>query len=278
MERNRAEYGAQGRGAQGGAAGVLGEIGLFLLDLDGTFYLDGTPLPGALAFLDALRAKGVPFAFLTNNSSRGRREYLDRLGGMGAAVGERELLTSADATIDYLNEEGFAREILLIGTPSLTEQFAAAGFETAAPDPKAVVLGFDTTLTYDKLVALCDAVRAGLPYIATHPDFNCPVKGGFIPDIGGVIALVEACCGRRPDAVIGKPNGFIARAAANRFGVPLERICMVGDRLYTDIALGRCGVKTALVLSGETTAEDYAKSEIRADFVFSGIWEMAAAL
>ena len=93
-----------------------------------------------------------------------------------------------------------------------------------------------------------------------------------------MIALVEACCGRRPDAVIGKPNGLIAKAAANRFGVPLERICMVGDRLYTDIALGRCGVKTALVLSGETSAEEYAESEIRADFVFSGIWEMADAL
>ena len=270
--------GARQAQAVGGAGGALGGIGLFLLDLDGTFYLDGTPLPGALDFLAALRKRGIPFAFLTNNSSRGRQEYLDRMNGMGAQITGREILTSADATIDYLNEEGFSREILLIGTPSLAAQFEAAGFETAAPDPKAVVLGFDTTLTYDKLVALCDAVRAGLPYIATHPDFNCPVKGGFIPDIGGVIALVEACCGRRPDAVIGKPNGLIAKAAANRFGVPLERICMVGDRLYTDIALGRCGVKTALVLSGETSAEEYAKSEIRADFVFSGIWEMAGAL
>lgn len=147
-----------------------------------------------------------------------------------------------------------------------------------ADAPQAVVLGFDTTLTYEKLVLLCDAVRAGLPYIATHPDYNCPVKGGFIPDIGGVIALVEACTGRGPDAVIGKPNAAIARAAAARFGVPLERICMVGDRLYTDIALGACGVRTALVLSGETSAADYEKSAVRADFVFAGLGEMIPEL
>ena len=258
--------------------GVLSGIRLFLLDLDGTFYLDGTPLLGALDFLAALRQKGVAFAFLTNNSSRGREEYLDRLAGMGVQMTGRELLTSADATIDYLTREGFSHELLLVGTPSLEAQFAAAGYTVHSDRPQAVVLGFDTTLTYQKLVELCDAVRAGLPYIATHPDFNCPVKGGFIPDIGGVIALVEACTGRRPDAVIGKPNAFIAQAASDRFAVPLEQICMVGDRLYTDIALGRCGVKTALVLSGETSADDYAKSEIRADFVFDGIWQMAAAL
>lgn len=258
--------------------GTLSEIRLFLLDLDGTFYLDGTPLPGALDFLAALRAKGIPFAFLTNNSSRGREEYLERLNAMGAQITGRELLTSADATLDYLAREQFDRELLLIGTPSLEAQFAAAGYQLHSDRPKAVVLGFDTTLTYQKLVDLCNAVRAGLPYIATHPDFNCPVKDGFIPDIGGVIALVEACTGRRPDAVIGKPNAFIAEAAANRFNVPLDRICMVGDRLYTDIALGGCGVKTALVLSGETGAADYEKSEIRADFVFDGIWQMADAL
>ena len=80
-------------------------------------------------------------------------------------------------------------------------------------------------------------VSRGKPYIATHPDFNCPVKGGFIPDIGGVIALVEACTGRRPDVIIGKPNGEIAAAAAARFGLPLGDVCMVGDRLYTDIRM-----------------------------------------
>ena len=257
---------------------LLADIRLFLLDLDGTFYLDATPLPGALDFLAAVRARGVEFAFLTNNSSRGKQDYLLKLNRMGAAVSAREVLTSADATLDYLDKNHFSKDLLLIGTPSLEAQFAAGGYAVRAPQPQAVVLGFDTTLTYEKLTLLCNAVRAGLPYIATHPDFNCPVAGGFIPDIGGVIALVEACTGRRPDAVIGKPNGMIAQAASDRFGVPLAQICMVGDRLYTDIALGRCGVKTALVFSGETSRVDYAASEIRADFVFDGIGDMIAEL
>lgn len=258
--------------------GKLSSVRLFLLDMDGTFYLDSTPLPGALSFLDALREKNVPFAFLTNNSSKGRADYLEKLARMGVLIDEKELLTSADATISYLAENGFDRRIALIGTQSLCDQFVQAGFVLNAPTPQAVVLGFDTTLTYQKLCTLCDLVRAGLPYIATHPDFNCPVEGGFIPDIGGVIALVKACTGREPDAVIGKPNGYIAKAAADRFAVPLSAICMVGDRLYTDIALGACGVQTALVFTGETSPADYAAGTLRATYTFAGIADMAAEL
>lgn len=258
--------------------GSLSGVRLFLLDMDGTFYLDDTPLPGALAFLEALRTKSIPFAFLTNNSSKGRDAYFEKLARMGVTVNEKELLTSADATILYLKENSFDKEIAVIGTESLCAQFEKAGFLLTESTPKAVVLGFDTTLTYQKLCLLCDLVRAGLPYIATHPDFNCPVKDGFIPDIGGVIALVNACTGRMPDAVIGKPNGYIAKAAASRFGVPLSDICMVGDRLYTDIALGECGVKTALVYSGETSFADYQKSELCATYTFDGIGDMICEL
>ena len=242
---------------------MLHDVRLFLLDMDGTFYLGERLLPGALEFLQLCRERGIPFAFLTNNSSRGRRDYLDKLRRLGAAVTQRELFTSADATLLYLREKDMPRRLLVIGTPSLTAQFAAEGYETDAAQPQAVVIGFDTTLTYEKLVRLCDAVRAGLPYIATHPDLNCPVPGGMIPDIGALIAFVKAATGREPDAVIGKPNAYIAHAAAQRFGVPLENVCMVGDRLYTDIALGACGCQTALVLCGETSREDLARSGLR---------------
>ncbi|MEG1931705.1 MAG: HAD-IIA family hydrolase [Pygmaiobacter sp.] len=257
---------------------TLSRIKLFLIDMDGTFYLDSSPLPGALEFLAALREKKVPFAFLTNNSSKGRADYFAKFAAMGVQLSEEELLTSADATIDYLKMQPFGKDILLVGTESLAAQFEAAGYCTNAADPRAVVLGFDTTLTYQKLVALCNAVRQGLPYIATHPDFNCPVEGGFLPDIGGVIALVEACTSRRPDAVIGKPNRFIAEAVAQRFQVALPDICMIGDRLYTDIALGRCGVATALVYTGEATPADYAASDEVASFVFGGIGDMISEL
>lgn len=251
---------------------------LFLLDMDGTFYLGETLLPGALEFLALCRESGRQFAFLTNNSSRSKADYVARLRGFGADVSERDIFTSGDATLQYLAERDFAKELLLIGTPSLERQFTEAGYAVRAKKPQAVVLGFDTTITYEKLTLLCDAVRAGLPYIATHPDYNCPIAGGFIPDIGAVIAFVKASTGREPDAIIGKPNAYIARAAAQKYGVALQDVCMVGDRLYTDIALGACGCGTALVLCGETTPADLAASDIVPDVVCENLAALGALL
>ncbi|MFV0414266.1 MAG: HAD-IIA family hydrolase, partial [Oscillospiraceae bacterium] len=173
------------------------------------------------------RGKGIPFTFLTNNSSKSAEAYLQKLRALGVKVSPKEMFTSGDATLLYLAQNGYGKNILLVGTESLERQFLEAGYVLNTENPAAVVLGFDTTLTYQKLTALCNAVRAGLPYVATHPDFNCPVEGGYIPDIGAVIAFVEASTGRRPDVVVGKPNGTIAMAAASRFGVPLESLCMV---------------------------------------------------
>lgn len=251
---------------------------LFLLDMDGTFYLGDTLLPGAKEFLDICRRRGVRFCFLTNNSSKSAETYLARLARLGVKIQPEEMFTSGDATILYMRQHALPQNLLLVGTPSLEQSFADAGFTPAAEKPEAVVLGFDTGLTYEKLTELCDAVRAGLPYIATHPDYNCPVQGGFIPDIGATIAFVKASTGREPDVVIGKPNGAIAQAAAARFGLAVEELCMVGDRLYTDIALGRCGVATALVLCGETTPEDLAASDITPDHTFRDLAEMGEAL
>jgi HAD superfamily hydrolase (TIGR01450 family) len=138
------------------------------------------------------------------------------------------------------------------------------------------VLGFDTTLTYQKLWRLCDFVRAGLPYIATHPDFNCPTETGFMPDIGAMIAFVKASTGREPDLVIGKPNRMIVEAAAQKMNVPLDALGMIGDRLYTDIALGQTsGITTVLVLSGETRLEDVAASPFQPDYVFDNLGAVA---
>lgn len=257
----------------------LEDIRLFLLDMDGTFYLDDTLLPGALAFLALCRERGTAFSFLTNNSSKGKADYLAKLHRIGVAgITEKEIFTSADATLLYMAQQGMERETLLIGTQSLEQQFREAGYVTDSKSPKAVVLGFDTTLTYQKLTDLCNAVRAGLPYIATHPDFNCPVSGGYIPDIGATIAYVEAATGRRPDVVIGKPNRFIAEAAAQKFQCRLDQVCMVGDRLYTDIALGQCGCGTVLVLCGESRREEIPKAIHQPDLVCENLAELCEEL
>lgn len=255
----------------------LAGIKQFLLDMDGTFYLGDTLLPGALDFWELCYDRGVGCAFLTNNSSRGAEAYLARLRKMGVPhLDAARIFTSADATLLYLAEHRLGPSLLLVGTPSLEAQFAAAGYVLDGAEPRAAVLGFDTTLTYGKLTALCQAVAAGLPYIATHPDLVCPVAGGVIPDIGATIAYVEAATGRRPDAVIGKPNGYIARAAARRYGCAVEELCMVGDRLYTDIALGSCGCGTVLVLSGESRREDLPGAAHQPDLVCENLAELCA--
>ncbi len=251
---------------------------LFLIDMDGTFYLDDTLLPGAMEFLSTCKNKNIKFTFLTNNSSKSKADYIEKLRSLNVNISEREMYSSADATLLYLKENSFEKDILLIGTKSLEEQFISEGYNIHAKEPKAVVLGFDTTLTYEKLCKLCDAVRSGLPYIATHPDFNCPVKDGYIPDIGAVIAFVKASTQREPNEIIGKPNAYIAKAAASFHGVALEDVCMVGDRLYTDIALGACGCMTALVLCGESTKEDLLESALTPTVVCDNLAKLSELL
>ena len=137
-----------------------------------------------------------------------------------------------------------------------------------------MVLGFDTTLTYEKLVKLCDFVLEGLPYIATHPDINCPVEGGFIPDIGAMMALVESSTGRAADVIVGKPYPPIVKAIVEKTGFAADEIIMVGDRLYTDIALGAAGLGTVLVLSGEAKLEDLLSAPHQPDLVVENLEEL----
>jgi len=252
----------------------------FLLDMDGTIFLSDHLLPGAREFLAYTAAAGIPVLLLSNNSSRNRASYARKLAGLGLEVPPDRILTSGDATAAYLRgraEPG--APVAVFGTPDLEQIFREAGFTLTLDAPDYVVLGFDTTLTYERLVRLCDLVRAGLPYIATHPDVNCPVAGGFVPDIGAIMALVEASTRRGPDVVIGKPHRGIAEMAAVRLGLPVEALCMVGARLYTDIAMGQAaGVFTALVLSGETQPADLPGSPYQPDLVVDDLAGLLALL
>ncbi len=244
----------------------------FVLDMDGTVYLSDHLLPGALEFVTYLQDSQIPFLFLTNNSSKHRGLYAHKLNKLGLNVDLEMVFTSGEATALFLQEQlPEIHRIDLYGTPALEEEFLAHGFEFTSENPQAVVLGFDTTITYDKLWRLCDQVRSGLPYFATHPDINCPLEDGVMPDIGAIIAFVAASTGRQPDFVIGKPNPPIVNALTHRLGLSADQICMVGDRLYTDIALGQAGLHTVLVLSGETKTKDIPSSPFQPDLVVENL-------
>lgn len=253
---------------------LLKDIRCFLLDMDGTIFLGGKLLPGAGEFLKMLEARGIQFYFMTNNSSRSKIEYARKLQGFGLPYGEDRIFTSGEATAIYIKKQQPGAKLYVVGTPPLEAEMASHGFELVQDDPDYVVLGFDTTLTYEKLWKMCDFVRAGKPFIATHPDFNCPLEHGFKPDIGAMIAFVEASTGRRPDVVVGKPNTPIVEAVVEKTGFPVEQLGMIGDRLYTDIALGQAGLTTILVLSGETKREHLAESMFHPDYVMENLAEL----
>jgi HAD superfamily hydrolase (TIGR01457 family) len=248
----------------------------FLLDMDGTFNLGDQLIDGSLHFMETLTKRGIDYLFLTNNSSRDRRQYAEKITKLGLPISEEKVFTSGEAAALYLQREYRSAPLYVVGTSALEGEFRRHGFVLEQENPQCIVLGFDTTLTYEKLWKLCDLVRAGLPYIATHPDLNCPTPTGFMPDIGAVIAFVRASTGRNPDVIVGKPNRLIVDAAARKLGRPIEEMAMVGDRLYTDIALGgTSGITTCLVLSGETRAEDLAGSPYQPTYVFGNLGLLA---
>jgi 4-nitrophenyl phosphatase len=254
----------------------LSRIRCFLLDMDGTFNLGDRLIDGSMRFIETLERQGKSYIFLTNNSSRNRRMYAEKIARLGLRIPEDMVFTSGEATALFLKPEHAKSRIFLAGTPALEEEFRSHGFTLVEEDPELVVLGFDTTLTYNKLWKLCDLVRAGLPYIATHPDFNCPTETGYMPDTGAMIAFIKASTGREPDVVVGKPNRIIVDALAGKLGLELEDIAMVGDRLYTDIALGKsAGILTCLVLSGEATESDLVDSPFQPSYIFKDLGILA---
>ena len=258
----------------------LADTRLFVLDMDGTIYLGSRVFPWTLPFLERVRATGRDYLFLTNNSSRGAADYVAKLARLGIPAEPRHVLTSGQATAELLRAElGAGARVWLLGTDELLAEFSRAGFVLDPDDPQAVVLGFDTTLTYAKLDRFCRLVRQGRPYLATHPDLVCPTETGPIPDAGGFLALIEAVTGRRPERVVGKPNPGILQAAARRAGVPCERLAVVGDRLYTDVAGGLAvGALSILVLSGETVAADVPSSPHQPSWVVENLSEITREL
>ena len=250
----------------------LDGVKLFLLDMDGTVYLGGKLLPGAAETLAAIRESGRKLCFLTNNSSKSREDYLGKLASMGIPAGRDEIFSSSDATVSYLKKNFGEKSVYLLGTESLRKEFSDSGI-TLADEADIVVVGYDTELTYKKLVGATNLLNEGAFYICTHADANCPAEPHYVPDVGSFIEMIARSTGRRPDVICGKPFKPMCDAVTERFGLSPDEIAMVGDRLSTDIAFGNAGgFVSVLVFSGETTSEAYEKSDIRADVCIEGIY------
>ncbi len=218
----------------------LRSIGAFLMDMDGTVYLGTRLLPGAKGFFHLLDKRGIPYLFFTNNSSRDRFLYREKLAGMGLDVDADRIITSGEATALYLATRTPHRRLYVLGTPSLEDEFRRAGLVLADEGVDAVVLGFDTTLTYAKLERACHLLRGGAAFIATHPDNVCPTERGPVPDCGSMAALLTKASGVRP-VVVGKPNRRMVAMAIQKLGrgYRARDLAIVGDRLYTCFR-GRC--------------------------------------
>ncbi len=257
----------------------LSGIKCFLLDMDGTFYLGDRIIPGCLEFIEKVVSSNRDYLFLTNNSSHNAPFYVKRLAKMGLEVTRDKILTSGEAACDFLTSAYPGKRVYCLGNEFLLEELVQAGITVDESSPEVVLIGFDTTLDYKKMCAVCDFVRSGLPYIATHPDFNCPTETGFVPDIGAIIAFIEASTARRPDVIIGKPYSGIVEAALKRTGCTKDQLAMVGDRLYTDIKTGNVNnMMSILVLSGETTPQMAVESPIKPTLTFDRLFDMVPLL
>ena len=253
----------------------LAGVRCFLLDMDGTFYLGDRLIDGSLEFLDALARTGRTARFLTNNSSKSARVYTEKLARMGVPEVYRDVISSGHAAAHYCMAHFPGKRCYLLGNPMLREEMLSMGLNVVDGECDYVLVAFDTTLDYAKMTRVCDEIRAGKLYIATHPDYNCPTETGFIPDMGAIMAFIEASTGRKADVILGKPYRGIVDEALARTGYQLHEMAMVGDRLYTDVATGvNHGMLGILVLSGEATMEDVKTSEVKPDLIFGRLADM----
>jgi NagD protein len=246
----------------------LKKVKVFILDLDGTIYLGRNLFPFSKKFLEGLKYNDKDFIFLTNNSSKNANDYYVKLTHMGLDISKSQIYTSGDATIEYINKIKPSSRIYLMGTKNLEDDFNAAGFNLVDESPDFVVLGFDLTFNYEKFDIAARFIRKGIPFIATHPDLNCPLENNdMMPDCGALSAALTVATGVYPK-VIGKPNKELLEGLLKKVRVEPEELCIMGDRLMTDIRFGNdFNILSVLVLTGEAGKKDLENSEYVPDLI-----------
>ena len=247
---------------------------LFLLDMDGTIYLDNDLFDGTIDFLEHIKKIGGRYLFLTNNSSKSVNKYIEKLKSLGIESTPDDFVTSVNATAAYLEKKNY-KKMYVFGTQSLKEQLSCFPItDKLEDDIDCLVMGFDTELAFQKLEDACILLNRGVDYIATNPDWVCPTWYGSVPDCGSIAQILNTATGRMP-YFIGKPRPEMIYLAMEKTGYSPDETVIIGDRLYTDIASGvNAGVSSILVLSGEATMKDVEESDVSPKHILKDIKEL----
>ncbi|HEX4444603.1 MAG TPA: HAD-IIA family hydrolase [Galbitalea sp.] len=251
----------------------------YAFDLDGTIYLGDSLIEGAADVIASLRASGARVVFVTNKPLETSADYARKLTRLGIPASPTDVVSAIDALLLYLRDRHPGARLMPIAEPLLVDELRGAGFEVTE-DPSetnVVVVSFDRTFDYRKLLLAYRAVGAGAVIVATNPDPYCPTPDGGLPDCAAMLAAIEACTGATAEAIVGKPSRYMANAFLDRLGVPAKDAVMIGDRLLTDVAMGlSAGMASALVMSGATTEQLLADSTVSPTFVLDDVRGLVA--
>ncbi len=249
----------------------------FIFDLDGTVYLSDTLIPGADRVIGLIRSKGRKVVFLSNKPIQTREDYASKLTRLGIPTQPDEVVNSTFVMINYLKKNAPNARLFVVGETPFIEELKRAGF-IVTDEPKEieyVIAAFDRTFDYRKLNIAYQSIRLGAHFIATNPDRTCPVEGGEIPDCAGMIAAIEAVTNKKVEMIVGKPSPLMIQTALEVMGLKPEDCILIGDRLETDIKMGKeSGIATGIVLTGvtdEKTLMEYKHTSHQPDFVFQSI-------
>ena len=262
---------------------MLSEKKLFLFDIDGTIAVGNTLYDGSAELLSYIEQIGGKACYITNNSTKSNADYVEKFKTcFGLQTTEDQFVTSGYMTIRFLKEQFAHEKIFVLGTDSFLTELQKNGLHVTVKPEKdiaCVLVGYDSELTYEKLIAVCEVLSTmDVPYYATNPDLCCPIDFGFIPDCGAICQMIASSTGKSP-VFLGKPSKKVCDLCMERFGFSPEETIVIGDRLYTDIACGiNAGVETCVVYTGEATPDEVADSEYRPTYAFDNIRQFYEAL
>ncbi|HEY8891713.1 MAG TPA: HAD-IIA family hydrolase [Clostridium sp.] len=257
---------------------ILKKVKCFILDLDGTVYLGDKILEGSISFIEELEKNNIKFKFFTNNSSKNAEVYIKRIKKMGYNLSDDKMLISNYVIINYIKENMPNKKVFVLGTEYLKNDFRRADINVVADNADVVVVGFDTSLVYENVSKACELIRNGATFLGVNPDFNCPTEDGFIPDCGSICSMITASTGVVSE-YFGKPSHHTLDYVLKNTGFREDEIAFVGDRLYTDIAIGKGNDSvTILVLTGEAKLEDLVESEVQPTLIFNSLGNVKTVL